>query len=114
MLLGRPLLKRILALGVGLGALSAVIGWRLSVTEPLAPTGSTTSLYDFTVPGLNGHDAPLGEYRGRVALVVNVASECGLAAQYPGLDALYRRYKDEGFIILAFPSNDFWQEPNAD
>jgi glutathione peroxidase len=49
-----------------------------------------------------------------VALVVNVASECGLAFQYPGLDTLYTRYKHRGFVILAYPSNDFWQEPNDD
>ena len=83
----------------------------------MAPVGrpaSATSLYDYTVPDLDGHQAPLAVYRGQVALVVNVASECSLAVQYPGLDALYQQYRDQGFVILAFPSNDFWQEPNAD
>jgi glutathione peroxidase len=56
---------------------------------------------------------PLASYKGQVVLVVNVASECSLASQYPGLDGLYRQYKDRGFVVLAFPSNDFWQEPNA-
>jgi len=112
--LRRPVLTGIVALGVGFAALGALATWRLSVVEPFTTTASGASLYDFTVPDLDGHDAPLAAYRGQVALVVNVASECGLATQYPGLDRLYHRYKDEGFIILAFPSDDFWQEPNAD
>lgn len=95
-------------------ALAGLAFWRLSVVTP-APAGTPdASLYDFTVPDLDGHAVPLATYRGQVVLVVNVASECSLAAQYPGLDALYRRYKDRGFVVLAFPSNDFWQEPNAD
>jgi glutathione peroxidase len=114
MLPGRPALTRIVALVVALCGFSAIVVWRLSVAAPVTATDVTSSLYDLTVPDLNGHDAPLAAYRGRVALVVNVASACGLAVQYPGLDTLYRRYKDAGFVILAFPSNDFWQEPNAD
>jgi glutathione peroxidase len=110
----RPVLTGILALAVVLGLLAAAAVWRLSVVAPFKVSASATSLYDYTVQDLDGHDAPLAAYRGRVALVVNVASECSLAVQYPGLDALYQRYRDRGFVILAFPSNDFWQEPNAD
>ena len=110
----RPVLKRSLVLGVGLAILAAVVAWRLSVVESFGTSTSAASLYDYTVPDLDGHEAPLAVYRGQVALVVNVASECGLAFQYPGLDALYKQYRDQGFVILAFPSNDFWQEPNAD
>ena len=110
----RSVLKSIFALGVALAVLAAVAWWRLSVVSPFGQPASATSLYDYTVPDLDGHQAPLAAYRGQVALVVNVASECSLAVQYPGLDALYQRYRDQGFVILAFPSNDFWQEPNAD
>ncbi len=110
----RPVLKGIVALSAALAVLAAAAAWQLSVVAPLSPISSAASLYDYTVPDLDGHDAPLAVYRGQVALVVNVASECGLAVQYPGLDALYNRYRDRGFVILAFPSNDFWQEPNAD
>lgn len=88
--------------------------WRLSVVAPVTRAAATPSLYDFTVPDLDGEAVPLSTWRGQVALVVNVASECGLAFQYPELDALYQRYRGRGFVVLAFPSNDFWQEPNDD
>jgi glutathione peroxidase len=109
-----PVRTGLLALAAALTALTGAALCQLSVVAPLPPSPSAATLYDYTVPDLDGHDAPLAVYRGRVALVVNVASECGLAVQYPGLEALYKRYRDQGFVILAFPSNDFWQEPNAD
>lgn len=99
--------------GLLVAALAGLAVWRLSVVTPAPAAAAAGSLYDFTVAGLDGHPAPLSPYRGQVVLVVNVASECGLAYQYPGLDTLYRTYKDRGFAVLAFPSNDFWQEPNA-
>lgn len=88
--------------------------WRLSTVTTAPADIDGASLFDLSAPDLDGHPVALATYRGQVVLVVNVASECGLAVQYPGLDALYRRYKDNGFVILAFPSNDFWQEPNVD
>jgi glutathione peroxidase len=70
------------------------------------------SLYDLSVHTLEGEPAPLSVYRGKVALVVNVASECGYTPQYEGLEKLYETYKDRGFVLLGFPSNDFGgQEP---
>ena len=69
-------------------------------------------IYDFDAMSLNGEPVDLGDYRGKVLLIVNVASKCGFTPQYEGLEALYRQYKDDGFEILGFPSNQFGaQEP---
>jgi glutathione peroxidase len=72
------------------------------------------SLYDIPLTRLEGQPASLGEYRGQVLLVVNVASKCGLTPQYAGLTALYDQYEGKGFQVLAFPCNDFaGQEPGS-
>jgi glutathione peroxidase len=72
------------------------------------------SLYAMKTTTLAGQPADLAQYRGQVALVVNVASQCGFTPQYAGLQKLYDELKDKGFVILAFPSNDFGgQEPGT-
>jgi glutathione peroxidase len=72
------------------------------------------SLYDMKTQTLLGKPADLGDYRGKVTLVVNVASYCGYTPQYKGLEALHRDLKDKGFAVLGFPSNDFGeQEPGT-
>ncbi|CAL5414083.1 unnamed protein product [Camellia sinensis] len=72
------------------------------------------SIYDFTVKDIRGNDVPLSNYNGKVVLIVNVASKCGLTqSNYKELNILYEKYKDQGFEILAFPSNQFWQEPGT-
>lgn len=69
-------------------------------------------IYDFDARKLDGSDVSLAGYKGKVLLIVNVASKCGFTPQYEGLEALYRKHKDRGFEILAFPSNQFAnQEP---
>ncbi len=73
-----------------------------------------TTLSDFTLPLLDGKDQSLSAYNGKIVLVVNVASKCGLTPQYEGLEALYRRYRDQGLVILGFPCNQFaGQEPGT-
>lgn len=72
------------------------------------------SFFDLKTATLEGDPVSLSEYRGKVALVVNVASRCGFTGQYRDLQALYEELKDEGFVVLAFPSNDFGgQEPGT-
>jgi len=65
------------------------------------------SLSDFTAPRLLGGSEPLSTYAGKVALVVNVASHCGNTPQYEGLEALYKQYGPNGFVVLGFPCNQF-------
>ncbi|RYZ07144.1 MAG: glutathione peroxidase [Myxococcales bacterium] len=72
------------------------------------------SIYEIESKTLEGKPAALSQYRGQVALLVNVASECGYTPQYAGLQALYERFKAKGFVVLGFPSNDFGaQEPGS-
>jgi glutathione peroxidase len=76
--------------------------------------GATVSLYDLTTSTLLGKPADLAAYRGKVTLVVNVASKCGFTPQYEGLEKLHRELQGKGFAVLGFPSNDFGgQEPGT-
>ncbi len=75
---------------------------------------STTSLYDIPVHKITGEGTSLADYRGKVLLIVNVASKCGLTPQYDALEKLYTRFKDSGLVVLGFPANDFaGQEPGT-
>lgn len=76
--------------------------------------GAEKSIYDFTMKSIDGKPIPLSTYKGKVILVVNVASRCGFTPQYKDLEALYRKYADRGFAILGFPANNFReQEPGT-
>jgi glutathione peroxidase len=74
----------------------------------------STEVYDIPVRKITGNEASLAEFKGKVLLVVNVASQCGFTPQYDGLEKLYKRYRDKGFVIAGFPANDFGgQEPGT-
>ena len=73
------------------------------------------NVYDFSAQSLTGKARKMSDFKGSVLLVVNTASKCGFTPQYAGLEALYKKYKDKGLVVLGFPSNQFGeQEPGQD
>jgi glutathione peroxidase len=107
------------ALLIAAGMIDFYLLPRLSAAESAqkaVPTQevSQASFYNLETRSLEGEPVALAAWRGRIALVVNVASRCGLTPQYSGLEALYREYESRGFVVLGFPSNDFLgQEPGT-
>lgn len=90
-------------------ALFCLFGLALNIMNTHA-----SSLYDIPLKDIHGKDTSLKTYAGKVLLVVNVASKCGLTPQYQALEALHQKYKDKGFLVLGFPCNQFlWQEPGT-
>jgi len=86
----------------------------LCVAAGLLPA-QEKSIYDFTMKSIDGPPVSLKSYQGKVVLLVNVASKCGFTPQYAGLEALYEKYKDKGFVIVGIPANNFaQQEPGTD
>jgi len=75
---------------------------------------AASGVYSFTLDSIDGKPAPLADYKGKVVLLVNVASQCGYTPQYTALESIYEKYKDQGFVILGFPANNFGaQEPGT-
>jgi glutathione peroxidase len=92
----------------------AALGLAMLAMGAARAGGTVSSFYDLKTQTLLGKPADLAEFRGKVTLVVNVASFCGYTPQYTGLEALHRDLKDKGFAVLGFPSNDFGeQEPGT-
>jgi glutathione peroxidase len=82
---------------------------------PLLADQTNNTVYSFKMKNIDGKTVSLAKYKGKVLLIVNVASKCGHTPQYAGLEKLYEKYKDKGFVILGFPCNQFLeQEPGTD
>lgn len=90
------------------------LGILLLALVPVPAFSACPPLLDHTFPSLTDQATPLCQFEGKVVLVVNTASYCGYTPQYEGLEALYRRFRDNGFVVLGFPANDFGrQEPGS-
>jgi glutathione peroxidase len=87
------------------------------VVKDPSSAGATTQpggVLSYVVKDIDGKEVNLADYKGKVVLIVNVASKCGFTPQYKGLEALYEKYKDQGFVIVGFPANNFkGQEPGT-
>ena len=110
----------VLALGaLGLTAARLVAAMRDVVKEPTTMPAArdadkSASPLDFNVKDIDGNEKKLSDYRGKVVMIVNVASQCGFTKQYTALEQLYKKYADRGFVILGFPANNFGsQEPGT-
>lgn len=108
--------KMVLWLSLGLAGAAAAAAAAVMIPRmkvPAAPEG-VKSLHDFAVNKIDGEEMKLKDLKGKVVLVVNTASRCGLTPQYEGLEALFDKYKDKGLVVLGFPANDFaGQEPGT-
>src|SRR5258708_19929380 len=67
----------------------------------------TKSIYDFTLTSIDGRPAPLADYKGKVVLLVNVASQCGYTPQYAALESVYEKYREHGLVVVGVPANNF-------
>ncbi len=116
--------RRAICGALGLGIVSVLVGLGTLGSSPRAQADTPThakadiqggaDVLDHTLDRIDGTPQALSDYRGQVALIVNVASKCGLTPQYDGLEALYEEYKAQGFVVLGFPANDFaGQEPGS-
>ncbi len=84
------------------------------LTLALIAATSTKTVYDFNVKDIDGSDVSLSKYKGKVLLIINVASLCGNTPQYSDIEAMYKKYQDKGLVILGFPANNFMgQEPGS-
>jgi glutathione peroxidase len=81
----------------------------------MAADKKDSNFFDFSVKATNGTETALSQFKGKVVLVINVASKCGFTPQYNGLESIYREFKDQNFVAIGFPCNQFgFQEPGSD
>ncbi len=107
----------VFGLVVGLAMLGASAFWLMD--EPAAGNAQTQkvmkSIYDVSLKTIDGKPTTLGEYKGKVLLIVNVASQCGYTPQYEGLQKIHQQYQSQGLVVLGFPANNFGgQEPGTE
>jgi glutathione peroxidase len=97
-------------------ALTAALAWApLAIVSAEDRPKKPASVLDFRAKDIDGKDVDLARFRGKVLLIVNTASQCGYTPQYKDLEAIYEKYKAQGFEVLAFPANEFGcQEPGTD
>lgn len=89
-------------------------GYLESSATSMTKTAPAKSIYEINVTDIDGKDINLGKYKNKIVMYVNTASQCGYTPQYKGLQAIYDKYKDRGFVILGFPANNFGgQEPGS-
>ena len=101
------------ALSLLLVTVVAVTTFSTTAKTSTKPTAAK-SVHEFALKNIDGQDVKLDAYKGKVTLLVNVASKCGYTPQYDGLQAIYAKYKDQGFVVLGFPANNFMgQEPGT-
>lgn len=106
---------------IGIFAVLAVVGCTVAayafgfIFNPSPTMSKAKSMYEFAMKDIDGNNVKLDAYKGKVVMIVNTASKCGNTPQYEGLEALYTKYKDKGFVILGFPANNFMgQEPGTE
>jgi len=104
-----------LLIGVAVAMIvSAAMLFLVKANVSTVEKGKGKTVYDFTMKDTGGKDVKLEQFRGKVVMLVNVASKCGYTPQYDGLQKIYEQYKDQGFVILGFPANNFGaQEPGT-
>ncbi len=107
----------VILIGFLLGVIVMLIpacGADVVIPRPAVNGKPVESIYELTVKDITGEEVPLSRYKGKVLMIVNTASKCGFTKQYAGLQKLYDVYKEEGFVILGFPANNFFgQEPGT-
>ena len=100
-------MRRLLGTGIA-------VGWMVAGVC-MHGEAAMTNIYDFTMRDIDGKNVSLSAFKGKVLLIVNVASKCGFTGQYEGLEKLYTTYTNRGFVVLGFPANDFLgQEPGTE
>lgn len=86
-----------------------------SILLLMATFDNPASFYEFSFTDIHGNEVSMNEFKGKVVMIVNTASKCGFTRQYKELQQVYDRFKDDGFIVLGFPANNFgWQEPGTE